>query len=111
MASESAKGSAVFLYTSVPKDVTTEMAQRAMLDVLMARGVRVVRVDGADAANKDVRAALWAVSGRRAVYPQLFVRAADGGAHEFVGDSEAFTMLVENNEARKGLDALVARTT
>ena len=92
----------------MPKDVATECAQRHVRDVLGGRRVRRERVDGAAAAARETRAALWAVPGaERAAYPQLFVRSA-AGALTCVGGAAAFALLVERNDTDHGLDALCA---
>jgi len=77
-----------------------------MLDVLGTRKVRLTTVDGANPQNKDQRSALWSISQKRAVYPQLFVKKADG-TFEFVCDFDGWTLLVEMNELDHRLDALV----
>ncbi len=58
-------------------------------------------IDGAQDANHDLRGKLWAVSGKRAVYPQLFIE--EGGNYTFVGDFEAVSALVENDSEEHGL--------
>jgi len=65
-------------------------------------------IDGANAQNRDARAALWEVSGKRAIYPQLFAKHAESGVHDFIGDWAAIFELVESNEVTHGLDAALA---
>lgn len=103
-----APGTALVLLSSQPSTVSIEGAQRAMLDVLEGRRITLIKLDGARPENKDARAALWAVSGKRAVYPQLFLRLRNG-EHEFLADAEAFSGLVECNELDGRLDAMCAR--
>ena len=64
-------------------------------------------VDCAEPSNRDARNEAWALSGKRAVYPQLFTR-APGGALAFVGDWDAVQALSESNEELKGLDAVLS---
>jgi len=98
---------AVVLITSTPKDLATESAQRSMLDVLAGLKVVVSTVDGAAAENKDIRSTLWSAPGaKRAAYPQLFKKAADG-TFTYVADGERWTHLVECNEVTHELDAIV----
>jgi hypothetical protein len=54
--------------------------------LLGALGIAVTEVDGANADNKDERSRLWGVSGKRAVYPQVFVEV--GSNLTFIGDGE-----------------------
>lgn len=54
--------------------------------ILAALKVKTTDVDGANAENKERRSELWAISGKRAVYPQVFVRAK--GETKFIGDGE-----------------------
>jgi hypothetical protein len=85
--------------------------QRALMDLLDGKRIAVEQVDGSNAANKELRARLWALSGKRAVYPQLFSRmtgAAGGdGEYRFLGDWESISFMVENNDDRHALTELL----
>lgn len=88
------------LYSSTPSSQAVEGAQRRLADLLAALRVHPRLVDGASAANRDARAALWALPGAtRAAYPQLFVEtaAADGGAPsvECLGDAATVQAMAE----------------
>lgn len=78
-------------------------------------------VDGASPENKDLRTAMFTASGRRAVYPQLFLRDApdaSDGAHppmpratdtfRYVGDWESVSSANETNDTAGGFDSIFA---
>jgi hypothetical protein len=71
-----------------------------------AKKIGVDKIDGANAANKELRASLWAVSGKRAIYPQLFRRLPAGGPkeYEFIGDWDAIFSWLEANDITHELD-------
>ncbi len=94
---------AVVYITGTPSTSQIDNAQRQLLQLLDVYKIRVATVDCAEPANKDARNAAWALSGKRAVYPQLFTRAADGTL-AFVGDWDAVQALSESNEDLHGLD-------
>ncbi len=89
--------------TGTPSTSHIDNAQRQLLQLLDVYKIKVNVVDCAEPANKDARNEAWALSGKRAVYPQLFTRAADG-ALAFVGDWDAVQALSECNEDLHGLD-------
>ncbi len=95
------------IITSTPSSSAVDGAQRSMLQLLDAFKVAYTTVDGGEPANKELRTAAWAVSGKRVVYPQLFVREA-GGELRFLGDWEALEKLNESNSDHQGLDAALA---
>jgi hypothetical protein len=86
------------------------------LSLRTGKGVAYDLIDGANADNKDIRAKLWGISGKRAVYPQLFARlsstggggSGSSGEYRFICDWAALEFLVENNEEQHGLDAALA---
>ena len=90
--------------TGTPSTSQISNAQRQLLQLLEIYKIRVDVVDCAEPSNRDARNEAWALSGKRAVYPQLFTR-APGGALAFVGDWDAVQALSESNEELKGLDA------
>lgn len=58
--------------------------------ILAALKVKTTDIDGANAENKEKRSELWGISGKRAVYPQVFVRAK--GETKFIGDGEEMVL-------------------
>lgn len=74
---------------------------------LAGKQVSVATVDGAVADNKEKRSELWAISGKRAVYPQLFIQS--GSVYEFVGDWDEVTSLVESDDITHAFSNLIAR--
>jgi hypothetical protein len=70
-----------------------------------ARKIEYQRVDGAQADQRELRNALFACSGKKAVYPQLF--AVKDGAHSYVGDYAALHSANEQDT----LDALLSPLT
>jgi hypothetical protein len=75
------------------------------------RGIVPVEIDGASADNKDIRSELWGISGKRAIYPQLFSRTStpDGKfSYSFIGDWDSIHTLVEMNEINHELDGILA---
>ena len=77
-------------------------------------------IDGAQAANKDIRGMLWAVSGKRAEYPQFFIRKQTSGATpedkeegevdpsiKFIGDWQTVFGLNEREAATGELSAVL----
>ena len=83
----------VYLYSSVPANASVDALQRRVKAILDAKGFAYDDVDGANADNKERRSELWAVSEKRAVYPQLF--AVDAGSIKFIGDGEEIESLNE----------------
>jgi hypothetical protein len=77
------------------------------------KGIPYTLLDGADGVNKDVRNALFAVSGKRAQYPQAFiVRGGPVGSAdatpEFVGDWEAIHGMNERDADDGSFDTAFA---
>lgn len=62
------------LYTSYKSNQLFEVACRKIETQLQSKGMDYTPIDGADPPNRDLRNALWAISGQR-TYPQ--VRAAN----------------------------------
>ena len=54
-------------------------------------------VDGANQINKELRNELFTISGKRGVYPQVFL-SDKGESTEFIGDFEAIQSMVEDNQ-------------
>ena len=87
-------GKVIMLMTTSPKDQIQEISQRKAMDILSGKGITVDSVDGTDPACKARRSALFAISGKGAVYPQFFLQLGDGEP-TCVGDYEEFEGLVE----------------
>jgi hypothetical protein len=92
--------------TSSPTTVAVRSAQEYLIQLLDAHKIAYTVVDCGEPANKDLRTAAWGVSGKRAVFPQLFSR-ADGGALAFLGDWDAISAASESNEDLHGLDRIL----
>ena len=96
--------------------MTTSGDQRALrmvADALARKNVTVEQIDGSAPDNKARRDELWAISERRAVYPQVFVQVGDGpasfvsaGADEFEDLMEAGTMEKEILDANPEIPTL-----
>ncbi len=72
------------------------------------RGLPFTAIDGTEAEHRETRGALWAVSGLRLVYPQLFLRGAATGTYTFLGDWAAIQKRNEANDVDGSFDALFA---
>ena len=97
---------ALVLHTSSPATLRVEAEQRQLLALLAALRLTPRLVDGADAANRELRAALWASPGAvRATYPFLFIASRDGAAgaetFEAVGDFAVVAALHEGAQHRQ----------
>ena len=96
--------------------MTTSGDQRALRMVADALGrakVQVEQLDGSAPDNKARRDALWAISGKRAVYPQVFVQVGErpaifvsAGADDFEDLLEAGAMDKEILDANPGIPTL-----
>jgi short subunit dehydrogenase-like uncharacterized protein len=71
---------------SFKREVTVQ--QNKLLSALDGHGISYKVIDGADPSNKEQRNNLFAISGLRGQYPQIFV--ADGTDINFWGDFERF---------------------
>ena len=91
---EEGPGKVIMLMTLTPKDQIQELAQRKAKDILTGKGLVLDEVAGDMPENKDRRTALFAISGKGAVYPQFFLQLGEEQP-TFVGDSEEFEGLVE----------------
>ena len=90
------EGKVILLMTGTPKDQATELSQRKCADILRGKGLVVEEIDGTLEENKAQRTKLFALSGKPAVYPQVFIKQAGApGALTFVGDWEGFESLIE----------------
>ncbi|CAM9499770.1 unnamed protein product [Phaeothamnion confervicola] len=78
----------IVLVSSLQSSVGQEADQRRMRDVLNAKGLLFVEVDGAQEENRATRTALFAISGLRGKYPQVFLQPPGDAAPTFVGTWE-----------------------
>ena len=58
---------AIIYYSSTPSNTITDNNQRQLFQLLDAHKIAYTLLDCADAANKDLRNAAWAISGKRAI--------------------------------------------
>ena len=83
-------------------------AQESLLQLLDSRKFAYTSIDCTEPEHRELRTAAWAISGKRAIYPQVFVRCVGSGggmeALKFVGDWDMMNELNENNEEFGGLD-------
>ena len=77
--------SVILLLSHCLSDAIQEADQRRVQDLLKAKGVDWVEVDGADWEQMELRDTLCDLSGHFGKYPQLFIQGKDGGRTEFVG--------------------------
>ena len=74
-------------------------------DALGRAKVQVEQLDGSAPDNKARRDALWAISGKRAVYPQVFVQVGERPAIFVSAGADDFEDLLEAGEGElEGLD-------
>ena len=97
----------IVLHTTSPSTSHVDACQRKLVDLLNALHVHARLVDGADAANKELRAQLWAVPhAARAVYPFVFVASSDASgavAYSAIGDFET-VMAMHEGAAHKQVE-------
>lgn len=96
----------VILYASVSADHVAKGRTDDLQRLFDTKGVPYSLLDGTQDANRELRNALFAVSGKRAVYPQAFLKApppAAGGAPSFTfaGLAEEIQELADE-DARTG---------
>ena len=79
----------LLLHSSTCSTKTVEGHQRRLRDLLHAKRVPFEEIDGSDATFRAARDVLWKSSGKRALYPQLFILrpgAAEVGASNGAGE-------------------------
>uniref|UniRef100_A0A7S1TXY1 Glutaredoxin domain-containing protein n=1 Tax=Phaeomonas parva TaxID=124430 RepID=A0A7S1TXY1_9STRA len=99
-AEEQAKGKCILLVSSTPHTQAHEKHTARGRAVLQARKIVYEEVDGANEENRELRNELFAISGKRGLYPQFFI--AYGGHYFFAGDwekIESLNEMVELDEA------------
>lgn len=87
---ESGGKKVVLLVSSMSASAAVVTQQNRARMMLSACKVKFEELECTDAANRDRRNHYWGISGKRAVYPQLFID------EEFIGD---YDMLDDLNEA------------
>ena len=76
--------SCILLYSSLATDQIQVVNSRRLEDSLSGRKIQFEKIDGSMTDSKEIRDALFSVSGQRGKYPQCFLKAEDG-AYAFVG--------------------------
>lgn len=74
----------VLLYSSLATDQIQIVNSRRLEDALIGRKIRFEKVDGSLPDNKEIRDAMFAVSGQRGKYPQCFLK-DDNAQFRFMG--------------------------
>lgn len=93
----------VMLFTSVTSDKLIRVNQERLEQLFYVRGLPLKQVDAADADNKALREALFAISGLKSVYPQVFFENTDG-SFSFVGDFKRIHTINEHNDHDASFD-------
>ena len=94
MALEPYKGKCIVLYSSYASNQLFEVAWRKVETQLKSKSIDYVPIDGANPDNKDLRIALWEVSGKR-TYPQVFIYKDEC---TFVGDGDNVQELFDDGK-------------
>lgn len=89
--SDDAAAHVILLFTSVPASSVIEGNQNFIRNCFTGRKIPFVQVDGMDAARKEERNALFAVSNLRGKYPQVFTKRE--GDISFIGDFDTINEL------------------
>lgn len=76
---------------------------RALL-ILQALDIQPIYIDGSDPKEKDRRNELFDLSGKRGVYPQLFVRKQETGKVEYFADFEKIQVLHDCGILKESLE-------
>jgi len=93
--------SVVMLVTSMPSTTIIEGNQASLRNIFKSKlKVPIGEVDGVVPENKDVRSALFAASGKRGAYPQVFIKEADG-KYTSVGDFDEVQGLTDTDALDK----------
>mmetsp|Transcript_22216 Transcript_22216/g.52264 ORF Transcript_22216/g.52264 Transcript_22216/m.52264 type:complete len:105 (-) Transcript_22216:40-354(-) len=89
---------ALVLTTSVSSSMEVPAKQRRLLDLFTAKGVRYKEMDCSLEENREERSRLWGISGKRAVYPQVFI------GDKFIGDGDAIFEMNEIDEETEAFE-------
>lgn len=95
------------LLTSQTSSNDTRIAQESILRLFEAVKLIYNPIDCSELENAELRASCWALSGKRATYPQVFSRDVSTGSLSFLGDWPAIEALNESNAELGGLDTLL----
>jgi len=76
------------LHSSTTSSVMQEKNQRVVMDLLEAKKYKFEKIDGSNKAFKELRTMLWGISGKKAVYPQVFIYRVKDELYEFAGTSK-----------------------
>jgi len=88
-----AAGQVLVLISGMPSTSIVEGNQNTTRQIFSGKGITAVRyIDGVDPANKEERGTLFEISGKRGVYPQVFIKDPDGTV-KFVADFEELQSL------------------
>jgi hypothetical protein len=95
---------AVMLFSGMASDQIQTVNARRLDSALNGKKIVHEKIDGSNPDVKDIRDKLFAVSGHRGKYPQLFIK--DGENYEFVGLWEEVEGLLDCDDLDKSvLDA------
>jgi hypothetical protein len=84
----------ILLVTAMPVNTIVEGEHENIRNILTGHGINWVEVDGSDMAQRERRNQLFGISGKKGLYPQIFIKEA-GGSTKFIGD---FQMVQDMNE-------------
>eukprot|EP01094_Clydonella_sp_ATCC50884_P007386 TRINITY_DN16560_c0_g1_i1.p2 TRINITY_DN16560_c0_g1~~TRINITY_DN16560_c0_g1_i1.p2 ORF type:complete len:101 (+),score=45.88 TRINITY_DN16560_c0_g1_i1:22-324(+) len=88
-------GIIVYLLSTAGGNLATAKQQQKIDDWITIKKLKVEKVDGCDADNKELRTKLWEVADKRG-YPMLFIR--EGDSYEFIGDYDEIEYLMESEQ-------------
>lgn len=97
----------VVLFTSMTSDKLIRVNQERLEQLFYVKNVPTTTFDASESANKALREALFAVSGLKAVYPQVFVE-REPGVYDFVGDYKAVHTINEHDDITGAFDRAFA---
>ena len=89
------------LFSGLSTDQISIVNTRRLEDALRGKKVPFDKIDGSLAENKELRDALFSISGQRGKYPQCFI--SDGTTHRFVGMWEEIESLLDCDSLPKDI--------
>jgi len=90
----------MMLVTSLPGTNEIEKNQTFLRQLFKGRKVPFVELDGADQSKKEERERLFAMSGKRGGYPQVFIEGPSGTS--YVGDFVDVVGMADNEDYPPG---------